>query len=66
MPENANKNTPNAWPRFSPQEKRHISENLGEVWGLGADTASEAIGQELSEQEEETLSSLNEFIFDDL
>lgn len=51
---------------FSPQEKRHIAENLGEVWGLGADPVSEAIGQELSEKEEETLSSLNEFNFDDL
>ncbi len=51
---------------FSPQEKRHIAENLGEVWGLGADPVSEAIGQELSEKEEETISSLNEFNFDDL
>lgn len=55
-----------AFGEFSPQQKRHISENLGEIWGLGADPVSEAIGQELSEKEEETLSSLNEFNFDDL
>jgi hypothetical protein len=51
---------------FSPQEKRHIAENLGECWGMHADTASELMEQELTEQEEQTLSDLNEFDFDDL
>ncbi len=55
-----------AFGSFSPQEKRHIAENLGEIWGLGAEPVSEAIGQELSNKEQETLSRLNEFSFDDL
>ena len=49
-----------------PGEKRHIAENLGECWGMHADTASELMEQELTEQEEQTLSDLNEFDFDDL
>ena len=34
---------------FSPQEKRHIAENLGEYWGVDADAASELIEQPLTE-----------------
>ena len=49
---------------FSPQEKRHIAENLGELWGLNADVASEMIEQPLTEAEEESLKDLNEFDFD--
>ena len=45
---------------FSPQEKRHICENLGEFWGVGGDQASEAIEQPLTEQEEKTLKDLND------
>jgi hypothetical protein len=55
-----------AFGSFSPQEKRQISENLGQCWGLGADAASELIEQPLSQQEEEKLSELNEFDFGDL
>ena len=51
---------------FSPQEKRHIAENLGEYWGVNADEASEVLNQPLTEKEEETLKELNEFNFDDL
>lgn len=51
---------------FSPQEKRHIAENLGEHWGAGADATSELLNQPLSEAEEQTLEELNEFDFDDL
>lgn len=51
---------------FSPQEKRHIAENLGECWGVHAETASELIEQPLTEQEEQTLTDLNEFDFGDL
>lgn len=51
---------------FSPQEKRHICENLSEYWGVHAEAASEAIEQPLTEKEEKTLSDLNEFNFDDL
>jgi Family of unknown function (DUF5682) len=48
---------------FSAREKRHISENLGEFWGLNKDAASEAIEKPLTEAEEKTLSDLNEFDF---
>jgi Family of unknown function (DUF5682) len=51
---------------FSPQEKRHIAENLGECWGVNTATASELIEQPLTAQEEEKLSDLNEFDFGDL
>ena len=51
---------------FSPQEKRHITENLGEYWGLAEDVAGELIEQPLSEEEEQSLADLNEFDFDDL
>jgi hypothetical protein len=51
---------------FSPQEKRHIAENLGECWGVNAAIASELIEQPLTAQEEEKLSDLNEFDFGDL
>ncbi len=55
-----------AFGSFSVQEKRHISENLGEVWGLNRDAASELMEQPLTEKEEEKLQELNEFNFDDL
>jgi Family of unknown function (DUF5682) len=51
---------------FSPQEKRHICENLGEFWGVNKEEASEVLEQPLTEQEEKTLKDLNEFNFDDL
>lgn len=51
---------------FSPQEKRHITENLGHVWSLDADTASELMEQPLTQAEEEKISELNEFDFGDL
>ncbi len=49
---------------FSGREKRHIAENLGQYWGLNADTASEMIEKPLTEAEEEKLKDLNEFDFD--
>jgi hypothetical protein len=49
---------------FSAREKRHISENLGEYWGLNAEAASEMIEKPLTETEEEKLKDLNEFDFD--
>ncbi len=55
-----------AFGSFSPQEKRHIAENLGEFWGVHGDTASELIEQPLSEQEEQALGDLNDFDFGDL
>jgi hypothetical protein len=55
-----------AFGSFSPQEKRHIAENLGEHWGVNADAASELLHQPLSDEEEKTLEDLNEFDFGDL
>jgi hypothetical protein len=51
---------------FSPQEKRHIAENLGEFWGVNADVASEVLDQPLSDEEQQKLQDLNEFDFGDL
>jgi hypothetical protein len=51
---------------FSPHEKRQIAENLGEIWGVQADTASELVAAELTQAEEQALSDLNEFDFEDL
>ena len=53
-----------AFGSFSAREKRQISENLGEYWGLNADAASEMIEQSLTEAEEKTLKDLNEFDFE--
>lgn len=55
-----------AFGTFSPREKRQITENLAEHWGLHADTTAEAIEKELTEAEEKTLSDLNDFDFGDL
>jgi len=55
-----------AFSSFNAVEKRQIAENLGELWGLDPDVASDLIEQPLTEQEEEKLQSLNEFNFDDL
>ncbi|HEY2252694.1 MAG TPA: DUF5682 family protein, partial [Planctomycetaceae bacterium] len=55
-----------AFGSFSPREKRHIAENLGECWGHSADSTSDLIEQPLTEKEEETLKGLNEFDFGDL
>ncbi|QDS99210.1 DUF5682 family protein [Adhaeretor mobilis] len=55
-----------AFGSFSPQEKRSISENLGECWGVGGDLTSEVLSQPLLEDEEQAIDDLNEFDFDDL
>jgi hypothetical protein len=51
---------------FSAREKRQITENLGEHWGVSGDVASEAIEKELTETEEKALKDLGDFNFDDL
>jgi len=51
---------------FSPQEKRHICENLAHLWGLHAEATAEAMAQPLSEKEEQTLKDLSEFNFEDV
>ncbi len=51
---------------FAPGERRAIAENLGQIWGVGADAASEAIHQPLNEQEAGQLGQLDDFDFEDL
>src|SRR6266536_1756419 len=51
---------------FSPQEKRSITENLGEIWGANADAVSEVLSTELTEKEKEKLDELSGFDFDDV
>jgi hypothetical protein len=53
-----------AFGSFSAKEKRHICENLAQVWGAHGDETAELIEQPLTEKEEETLKDLNEFNFD--
>jgi hypothetical protein len=51
---------------FAPHQKRQICENLAEHWGVNADAAKEALSAPLSEAEEQKLSELSEFNFDDI
>lgn len=51
---------------FSPAEKRSICENLGEIWGMGREEASDLLHRELSEEEQKKLDELNEFDFGDI
>jgi len=51
---------------FSPAEKRSITENLGEIWGLNGDNVSEILGQELNDKEKKKLDELSDFNFEDL
>ena len=51
---------------FAPHQKRQICENLAEHWGVNADAAKEALSAPLTEAEEQKLSELSEFNFDDV
>ena len=51
---------------FSPPEKTSITENLGEIWGVNPEQASEIIHAELSETEKKKLDELADFNFEDL
>ncbi len=51
---------------FSPQEKRSITENLGEIWGVNADQASEVLSTELTDKEKKKLDELSDFNFEEL
>jgi hypothetical protein len=55
-----------AFGAFSPQQKRQICENLAELWGVNADEAKEALETPLSEAEQQKLSDLKDFSFDDI
>ena len=51
---------------FTPAEKRSITENLGEIWGVNVDSVSEVLSQELTEKEKKKLDELSDFNFGDL
>ena len=51
---------------FSPREKHHITENLGELWGVNVDRVSEALSSELTEKEKQKLDELSDFNFENL
>ena len=51
---------------FSPQEKHNITENLGQIWGVNTDQASEVLSAELTEQEKKKLDELSDFDFEEL
>jgi hypothetical protein len=51
---------------FSPQEKRSITENLGEIWGANADQVSEVLSAELTDKEKKKLDELSDFNFEEL
>src|SRR6185436_13221071 len=55
-----------AFGEFSAQEKRSITENLGEIWGVNAEPASEVLSSELSEPEQKQLDELSDFNFEEL
>ena len=55
-----------AFADFSPSEKNDIAENLGEIWGVNAQQAAEALMNGLTGDEQEALSGLDEFDFDDI
>ncbi len=49
---------------FAPNEKHMIAENLANLWGLDQDDVSEYLNQDLSEEEEKMIESLEDFDFD--
>ena len=51
---------------FTPAEKSDIAENLGEIWGVNQAQAAEVLMGTLSQSEQESLKSLEEFDFDDI
>jgi hypothetical protein len=51
---------------FSPQEKRSITENLGEIWGANTEQVSEVLSAELTEKEKKKLDELSDFNFEEL
>ena len=55
-----------AFADFSPKEKNDIAENLGEIWGVNPQQAAESLMTDLTAGEQELLSGLDEFDFDDI
>ncbi len=55
-----------AFADFTAREKSDIAENLGEVWGVNKEQASEIINSPVTGEEKQLLDSLNDFDFDDI
>ena len=55
-----------AFADFTPNEKNDIAENLGEIWGVNQAQSAEVLMGDLTESEQEVLSGLDEFDFDDI
>jgi len=55
-----------AFADFSPSEKNDIAENLAEIWGVNARQTAEVLMNDLTDAEQEVLSGLDEFNFDDI
>ena len=55
-----------AFADFSPGEKNDVAENLGEIWGCSPTQAAELIMNETTAEEQEVLSGLEDFDFDDI
>ena len=51
---------------FSPSEKADIAENIGEVLGISAQAAAEIIAAPMTAEEQETISELDDFDFDEI
>lgn len=55
-----------AFADFSPGEKNDVAENLGEIWGCSQTQAAELLMGETTADEQEVLSGLDDFDFDDI
>lgn len=55
-----------AFCEFSPNDKCDIAENLGEIWGVNPDIASEIINNQFTDAEQDILDGLDDFDFGDL
>ncbi len=55
-----------AFADFSPGEKNDVAENLGEIWGCSQAQAAELLMEETTANEQEVLSGLSDFDFDDI
>ncbi len=51
---------------FTPRERRSIAENLGEIWGVSVEQASEVLTGSLNEDEQASVAALDDFDFEDL
>ncbi|MDC7955338.1 DUF5682 family protein [Fusobacterium simiae] len=55
-----------AFADFSSNEKHDIAENIAEIWGLNKYEVSDVVNKDLEKDEEEIISKLEEFDFDDI